>query len=187
MAEEGMDTDLVRLAQNGDKGAFTSLAAAMADRFLAASHRILRDISLAEDATQQALLSIWRDLPQLRDPARFEAWSYRLLVRACYAEGRKERRWAPNLRVIPADESIADNDLSSVVDRDQLERGFRRLSLDHRTVVVLHQYLDLPLDQVADAIGVPVGTAASRLHYAMRGLRAALDADARPTTREVAQ
>src|SRR5437667_12115869 len=80
-----MDTDLVKLAQTGDKGAFTTLAAARADQFLAASHRILRDLALAEDATQQALLAIWRDLPQLRDPARFDAWSYRLLVRACYA------------------------------------------------------------------------------------------------------
>ena len=94
-----MDTDLVKLAQNGDKGAFTTLAAARADRFLAASHRILRDFSLAEDATQQALLSIWRDLPQLRDPARFDAWSYRLLVRACYAEASQTRRWTPNIRL----------------------------------------------------------------------------------------
>jgi RNA polymerase sigma-70 factor (ECF subfamily) len=182
-----MDTDLVVRAQHGDKGAYALIATEVADRFLAVARRILRDIDLAEDATQQALLTAWQDLPQLRDPARFEAWSYRLLVRACYAEGRKERRWAPNLRVIPADESIADNDLSSVVDRDQLERGFRRLSLDHRAVVVLHHYLDLPLDRVADMLGIPVGTAHSRLHHAMRALRAALDADARPTIREVAQ
>ena len=145
-----MDTDLVRLAQNGDKEAFTSLAAALADRFLAVSRRILRDLDLAEDATQQALLSIWRDLPQLRDPARFEAWSYRLLVRACYAESGRSRRWAPNIRLLPADEPIATDGISSVVDRDQLERGFRRLSLDHRTVVVLHHYLDLPLEVVAE-------------------------------------
>jgi RNA polymerase sigma-70 factor, ECF subfamily len=182
-----MDTDLVKLAQSGDKGAFTTLAAARADRFLAASHRILRDISVAEDATQQALLAIWRDLPQLRDPARFEAWSYRLLVRACYAEASRSRRWAPNLRLLPADEPMAADALSGVVDRDQLERAFRRLSLDHRTVVVLHHYLDLPLEQVAETLGIPVGTAASRLHYAMRGLRAALDADARSVTRKAAQ
>ena len=182
-----MDTDLVKLAQNGDKGAFTTLAAARADRFLAASNRILRDLSLAEDATQQALLSIWRDLPQLRDPARFDAWSYRLLVRACYAEAGRSRRWAPNLRLLPADEPMAADALSAVVDRDQLERAFRRLSLDHRTVVVLHHYLDLPLDQVAETLGIPVGTAASRLHYAVRGLRAALDADARPSKREGAR
>jgi RNA polymerase sigma-70 factor (ECF subfamily) len=150
------------------------------------ARRILRDIDLAEDATQQALLSIWRDLPQLRDPARFEAWSYRLLVRACYAEGRKQRRWAPNLRLLPADELMDAGGYDSVVDRDQLETGFRRLSLDHRTVVVLHHYLDLPLDRVAELLGVPVGTVHSRLHHAMRGLRAALDADARPPAREEA-
>jgi len=182
-----MDTELVKAAQIGDKGAFTALAAVMADRYLAASHRILRDLSLAEDATQQALLAIWRDLPQLRDPARFEAWSYRLLVRACYAEAGRARRWAPNIHLLPVDEPVAADGLSAVVDRDQLERGFRRLSLDHRTVVVLHHYLDLPLDQVADALGIPVGTVASRLHYAMRGLRAALDADTRPSAREAAQ
>src|SRR5258705_6125996 len=154
----GMDTDLVVRAQHGDKGAYAVLATDVADRFLAVARRILRDLDLAEEATQQALLAIWQDLPQLRDPARFEAWSYRLLVRACYAEGRKERRWAPNLRLIPADEAVTDEDLSSVIDRDQLERGFRRLSLDHRTVVVLHHYLDLPLDRVAEIIGIPPRT-----------------------------
>jgi len=182
-----MDTDLVTRAQGGDEGAFVSLAVAVGDRLHAVAHRILRDTDLAEDATQQALLAIWQDLPQLRDPARFEAWSYRLLVRACYAEGRKSRRWAPNLRMLPADEPMATDGLSSVVDRDQLERGFRRLSIDHRAVVVLHHYLDMPLPAVAEALGVPEGTVRSRLHYAMRGLRAALDADARPARREGSQ
>jgi RNA polymerase sigma factor (sigma-70 family) len=182
-----MDTDLVVRAQHGDKAAYAVLATEIADRFLAVARRILRDMDLAEDATQQALLAIWQDLPQLRDPARFEAWSYRLLVRACYAEGRKERRWAPNLRVLPMDEAVVDRDLSSVVDREQIERGFSRLSIDHRAVVVLHHYLDLPLDRVADVLGIPVGTAHSRLHHAMRGLRAALDADSRPPIREVAR
>ena len=143
-------------------------------------------MDLAEDATQQALLAIWQDLPQLRDPARFDAWSHRLLVRACYAEGRKERRWAPNLRLLPADEPVADG-LGSIVDRDQLEAGFRRLSLEHRAVVVLRHYLDLPTERVAELLGIPVGTVQSRLHHAMRGLRAALDADARSTAREAAR
>jgi RNA polymerase sigma-70 factor (ECF subfamily) len=182
-----MDTELVRLAQNGDKEAFTSLAAAVAVRFLAVSRRILRDFDLAEDATQQALLNIWRDLPQLRDPARFDAWSYRLLVNACYAEAGRTRRWTPNIRLLPADEPVAADGLGPVVDRDQLERGFRRLSIDHRTVVVLHHYLDLPLDVIAETLGVTPGTVASRLHYAMRGLRAALEADARPASREAAR
>jgi len=182
-----MDTQLVVRAQSGDQQAFASLAMAVGDRLHAVAHRILRDTDLAEDATQQALLSVWRDLPQLRDPARFDAWSYRLLVRACYAEARRTHRWAPNLRLLPTDEPMASDSLGAVVDRDQLERGFRRLSIDHRAVVVLHHYLDLPLPEVAEALGVPEGTVRSRLHHAMRGLRAALDADARPTAREAAQ
>ena len=179
-----MDTDLVVRAQNGDEEAFASLAVVAGDRLHAVAHRILRDVDLAEDATQQALLAVWRDLPQLRDPARFDAWSYRLLVRACYSEARRTRRWAPNLRLLPAGEAAATDDSNLVVDRDQLERGFRRLSIEHRAVVVLHHYLDMPLDEVAETLGVPVGTVRSRLHHAMRGLRAALDADARPTSRE---
>ena len=180
-----MDTGLVAAAQHGDEEAFASLAIAIGARLHAVAHRILRDLDLAEDATQQALLTIWRDLPQLRDPTRFEAWSYRLLVRACYAQGRRTRRWGPNLRFLPADEPQATEGFSSVHDRDQLERGFRRLSIDHRAVVVLHHYLDLTLDEVAEALGIPVGTVRSRLYYAMRGLRAALDADARPVALEV--
>ncbi|MCA1572621.1 MAG: sigma-70 family RNA polymerase sigma factor [Chloroflexi bacterium] len=174
-------------AQHGDEEAFASLAVAAGDRLHAVAHRILRDIELAEDATQQALLAIWRDLPQLRDPARFDAWSYRLLVRACYAEGRKERRWTPNMHLLSSIEPVQPDGSSAVVDRDQLERGFRRLSIDHRAVVVLHHYLDMPLERVAETLGVPAGTVRSRLHHAMRGLRAALDADARPPAREMAQ
>jgi RNA polymerase sigma-70 factor (ECF subfamily) len=183
-----VDPELIGRAQHGDEQAFASLAVAAGDRLHAVAHRILRDTDLAEDATQQALLTIWRDLPQLRDPARFDAWSYRVLVRACYAEGRRTRRWAPNVRLLPADEpGVMAEGLGSVLDRDQLERGFRRLSIDHRAVVVLHHYLDLPLDEVADVLGVPAGTVRSRLHHAMRGLRAALEADARSTPREVAR
>jgi len=182
-----VDHELIGRAQHGDEEAFASLAVAAGDRLHAVAHRILRDTDLAEDATQQALLAIWQDLPRLRDPARFDAWSYRLLVRACYAEGRRTRRWTPNVRILPVDRSEDADELGSVVDRDQLERGFRRLSIDHRAVVVLHHYLDLPLDEVADVLGIPAGTARSRLHHAMRGLRAALEADARPMAREVAQ
>ena len=182
-----MDTDLVARAQRGDREAYALLATGFADRFLAVARRILRDIDLAEDATQQALLTVWRDLPQLRDPARFDAWSYRLLVRACYAEGRRGHNWTPNMRLLPSDEPMQADGSSAVVDRDQLERGFQRLSIDHRAVVVLHHYLDMPLDRVADTLGIPTGTVRSRLHHAMRGLRAALDADARPPAREVAQ
>jgi RNA polymerase sigma-70 factor (ECF subfamily) len=180
-----MDADLVIRAQRGDEEAYSLVASGIADRFLGVARRILRDLDIAEDATQQALLTMWRDLPSLRDPARFDAWSYRILVRACYTEGRKQRHWAPNLHLLPGVEPVAEDDLSSVVDRDALERGFRRLTLDHRAVVVLHLYLDLPIDRVADILGIPAGTAHSRLHHAMRALRSSIEADLRPTAREV--
>ena len=182
-----MDTELVSRAQRGDKEAYAILAGGYADRFLAVARRILRELDLAEDATQQALLSIWRDLPQLRDPARFDAWSYRLLVRACYAEGRRARTWSPNLRILPADEPVASDGLDAVLHRDQLETAIRRLSVDHRTVLVLHHYADFPLDRVAQILEIPVGTVYSRLHPAMRAMRAALDADARPARAEAAR
>jgi RNA polymerase sigma factor (sigma-70 family) len=108
-------------------------------------------------------------------------------VRACYAEGRKSRRWAPNLRLLSVDEPTVTDGTGMVVDRDQLERAFRHLSLNHRTVVVLHHYLDLPLERVADIVGAPRGTVGSRLHYATRKLREGLIADAQPADRKVAQ
>src|SRR3954463_3592961 len=145
MAED-VDVELVERAQRGDEEAFASLAVAAGDRLHAVAHRILRDTDLAEDATQQALLASWRDLPQLRDPARFDAWSYRLLVRACYAEARQTRRWAPNVRLLPADEPKAAEVLTLVIARDQLERGFRPLSIDLRGVVGPPHYRALPLD-----------------------------------------
>ena len=182
-----MDSDLVIRAQHGDEGAFASLAVACGDRLHAIAHRILRDVDLAEDATQQALLAIWENLPQLRDPTRFDAWSYRLLINACYDEGRQTRVWKPNVRVLHDDEQAAPDALGLVHDRDQLERGFHRLSIDHRAVVVLYQYLGLSFEEIADALGVPAGTVRSRLHDAVRALRAALEADERPPLREVAQ
>ena len=180
-----MDPDLVIRAQQGDASAYAALATGMADRFLSVARRILRDVDAAEDATQQALVSVWRELPRLREPDRFDAWAYRILVHTCYAEGRRQRRWTSRLRWIADDDAAAPDALSAIHDRDQLARGFRRLSLDHRTVIVLHYFLDLPLDQVADIVGIPVGTAHSRLHHAMRSLRAALDADLRSVVREV--
>ena len=179
-----MDTELVLRAQRGDRAAFGLLAAEIATRFLAVSRRILRDLDLAEDATQQALVAVWRDLPQLRDVARFDAWSYRLLVRACYAEGRTVRRWSPNLRLLPEDAPAASNALDEVIDRDRLETAIRRLSADHRAVLVLHHYADLPPDRVAQILEIPIGTFHSRLHYAMRAMRAVLDADDRPALSE---
>src|SRR5262249_29306906 len=129
---------------------------------------------------------MWRELPQLRDPGRFEAWSYRVLVRACYAEGKRNRAWAPNLHAL-TDAASSGDQLASIWDRDQLERGFRRLSIDQRVVVVLHYYLDQTPDEIAATLGVPAGTVRSRLFYSVRALRAAIEADERPAVREAVQ
>jgi len=167
-------------AQAGDHAAFTAVMDAAMARFMAVAQRILRDRGLAEDAVQQAWLDIWRDLPTLRDPLRFEAWSYRVLVHACYAEARRAHRWSPNLALDAIPEPAVPDGSGMVADRDQLEYGFRRLPVEQRAVVVLHHYLGLPLASVAEVLGVPEGTVRSRLHVGMTRLRAALAADTRP-------
>jgi RNA polymerase sigma factor (sigma-70 family) len=175
-----LDAELVVRAQRGDAAAFALVVERIAARSLVIARRILGDPDLAQDATQRALVRIWQGLPKLRDVERFESWSYRVLLRACYAEGRKHRDWASKLPLLATGEAQTDDDVGTIVDRDQLERGLRRLSSDHRTVVVLRFFLDLPLDRVAEVLEIPVGTARSRLHHAIRALRATLDADLRP-------
>ena len=174
-----MQTTLVEQARAGDEEAFASLARGAADRLLAIAFRILRDLGLAEDAVQQALVLAWRELPSLRDVDRFDAWLHRLLVNACYREARRDRRRTTNVRVLAIEGPSAPDTLVSVVDRDQLERGFRRLPHEQRAVFVFHHYLGLTLQEVADHVGVPLGTVKSRLHYATNTLRAALEADLR--------
>ncbi len=177
--QEGMDHDLVVRARGGDQRALESVLVASHPRLYRVAFGILRDRHLAEDAVQQAFLDIWRDIRRLRDPARYEGWSYRLLVRICYAEAKRQRDWLPDRSPQVLDELHAPDDLTPVIDRDQLERGFRHLSVEHRAVLVLRCMLDLPMDQVAEALGIAPGTVGSRLSRAIRALRAALEADAR--------
>lgn len=166
-------------AQGGDRDAFERIVNVSFDRSHGVAMRLLRDSGLAEDAVQQAMVNVWRDLPRLRDPARYDAWSYKLLVRACYAEYKRAPRWMPAIEEGSPTEPRGADPYGAVVDRDQLERGFRRLSMDHRAVIVLHHYLDLPLDEVGRILGVPTGTVKSRLHRALAEMRAALEADGR--------
>jgi RNA polymerase sigma factor (sigma-70 family) len=177
-----MQAGLVERAQRGDQDAFEVLAAATVDRCYAVAYRVLRDPHLAQDATQQALLNAWQDLPTLRDPGRFEAWLHRLVVRACYTEARRDRRWTARVRLIPSDADAIPDTARSLADRDELERAFRQLSPEQRAIVVLHHYLGYPLTEIGATLEIPVGTARSRLHYATRRLRAAVEADARPTS-----
>jgi RNA polymerase sigma-70 factor (ECF subfamily) len=174
-----VDRDLVEAARHGDREAYADLIRVRGDRLYALAQRILRDVDRAEDALQEALVIAWRDLPGLRDPDRFDAWLHRLVVRACLAEATRERRRYSNLRVLPMDIPTSTDEFLNVADRDQLERGFRRLSPQQRALLVLRHFEDRELGEIADILGIPVGTARSRLHHAHRAMRAALDADAR--------
>ncbi len=174
-----MDQDLVARVQRGDERAFESLTHAHYPRRYRVANGVLGDPHLAEDATQQAFLDIWRDIPRLRDPAKYEGWSYRLLVRVCYAEAkRRPDREASNQ---PHDLQPVFADASAMVaDRDQLERGFERLSMDHRVVLVLRFLLGMTPEEVGEALGLSRWTIYSRLDRATKAMRAALEADGRP-------
>jgi RNA polymerase sigma-70 factor, ECF subfamily len=173
-----VQTGLVDRARNGDREAFGVLAGGSVDRLYGIARLLLRDTELAEDATQEALVRAWRDLPTLRDAERFDAWLYRLIVRACADVGRRRQRARAEITLLTAEPSEPDR-ASELADRDQLERGLRRLNEAQRTILVLHFYVGLSPGEVADALEIPVGTAKSRLHYAIDALRAALAADER--------
>jgi RNA polymerase sigma-70 factor (ECF subfamily) len=177
-----VDRDLVEAAQRGDQEAFVDLVRAHGDRLFAIAHRILRDVDRAEDALQDALVIAWRDLPGLRDPDRFDGWIHRLLTNVCLAQATRERRMAVNLRVLSVESPAAPDEYLAVADRDQLERGFRRLTPDERAILVLHHYVGYGPTEIAELLGRPAGTIRSRLHHARRAMRAALDAEARVST-----
>ena len=170
---------IVDQARQGDEEAFAALVREVGDRCMFIAHRILRDASLAEDAVQVALVHVWRDLPTLRDPDRFEAWLHRILVNACYAELRRVRRFETGVVLLETDGPTARDDVLSVHDRDQLDRGFRRLPPDQRAILVFRYALGMTVPEVADHLGIPLGTAKSRLSYATGAIRAVLEADAR--------
>jgi len=177
-----VDPSVIGRAKRGDREAFTTLVLTFGDRLYSIAFRILRDTARAEDAVQQAFLTAWRELRHLRDDDRLEAWLYRLLVNACYAEVRHTRRWQPGLRLVTDLDAgpVIDDAQVSVAARDELERAFRRLSGEQRAVIVMHHYLGFSAAEIADVLGLSPGTVRSRLHYARQQMRAAIEADARP-------
>jgi RNA polymerase sigma-70 factor (ECF subfamily) len=176
--EPDVQTELVDRARRGDREAFSVLVAGALDRLYATARLILRDAELAEDATQDALVHAWRGLPTLRDAERFDAWLHRLLVRSCSDIGRHRRRWRAEIAVLPR-ESAEPDASSDLADRDQIERGLTHLTEAQRTILILTFYAGLSPSEAAAALEIPVGTANSRIHYAIESLKAALAADER--------
>jgi RNA polymerase sigma factor (sigma-70 family) len=175
-----MQRDLVEQARRGDHDAFEALASIAFDGLYALAHRILRDVDRTDDAVQECLISAWKKLPQLRDADRFDAWLRRLLVHSCYDESRRVRRRSAEIRILPFERADVHDSTADLADRDELERGFRRLSMEQRVVLVMTHYLGMPAGEIAETLGIPVGTVQSRLLYAIRAMRAVLEADARP-------
>ena len=166
------------LAQADDRSARSAAFVRLADEHLDASYRlahaILGDRAEAEDATQDALIQAWRHWSQLRDPDRFAHWFDRILVNTC----RNRLRHAKKVQIqdLSPELAVAGRDpIGHADDRDQMREALARLSPDHRVVVALRYYLDLPLAEIAIRLHVPEGTVNSRLHYALQQLRVALE------------
>jgi RNA polymerase sigma-70 factor (ECF subfamily) len=170
-----VSSELVERAQRGDHEAFDALATAAYHRLYAIARRILRDGYAAEDAVQDALVRAWREIRGLRDPGAFNAWLHRLLVNACRDHVRRTRRRVVEVLELPIDRPDPRNVVDRFVDRDELERAFLELSLEHRAVLVLTHYVGLPAAEVAAILAIPPGTVASRLHYGARLMRSAIE------------
>lgn len=178
-----MDRELVIRAQQGDESAFAELTARIAGPMYATAQHILNDAGRAEDAVQQAMINIWQHLPRLSDPDRFQSWAYRIVIRSAYAEARRRRLWMLSSDAARESPMPTRDHAPAIVDRDQLERAFRRLPIDHRAVLVLKHYSGLSNSEIAEVLAIPEGTVRSRLHHGIRALRAALEADAREPER----
>jgi RNA polymerase sigma-70 factor (ECF subfamily) len=176
--------DLVERAKRGDHDAFEALAGPQLSRLDAAARLILRDPELAHDAVQDGFIRAWRNLSALRDPDRFDAWLRRLVVNACLDIARRRRRRAFEVDLSPLDAAFHGDIAGGVADRDQLDQALRRLEPEWRAIVVMHYFLGMPLPDVAQTLGIPLGTAKSRLHRALGLMRITLTGeDTRPTGR----
>lgn len=174
---------LVERAREGDHDAFTTLAGEAISRLDVAARLTLRDSELARDAVQDALVRAWRDLPGLRDPERFDAWLHRLTINACLDLARRRRRRSIEVELTSIAGPIVVDIARDVADRQLLDHAMRHLSADGRAIVVLHYYLGMPISDVAVALGIPFGTAKSRLSRALERMRFSIEG-AEPSARD---
>jgi RNA polymerase sigma-70 factor (ECF subfamily) len=169
------------MAIEGTKGARTLDAfEALSDRCLDDSYRlasvVLRDPVEAEDVVHDAVLLGWRKFGSLRDPARFDAWFGRIVLNLCRDRLRAGRRGQVREARLGAALDLGRRDeFGSVAERDALGAAFPKLDPDLQLVVALRFYRDLPLDDIAELLGIPLGTVKSRLHTGLKRLRAELE------------
>lgn len=171
---------LIERAQRGDHDAFATLIDQALARLDAAARLILRDRELARDAVQEAFIRAWRDLRGLRDPERFNAWLYRLTVNACLDIARRRRRRVMEVEIDSLQLPGAVDMAGDLARRETVDEALRTLDPGHRAVVALHYLLDLPLREVADVLGIPLGTVKSRLHDSVKTMRSGVIRDVDP-------
>ena len=173
---ESESTRLVERAMRGDAMAFEALLRSRLDGLFRMAWAILGDEADARDATQDACLTAWRSLPRLRDPARFDPWLLRVLVNGCRMRLRsrariREIRMTPDLdRAGPS-----TDDPATGMDADSIARAFDRISIEARTILVLHHLEHQPVATIAAVLGIPAGTVKSRLFTARAALAQALE------------
>jgi RNA polymerase sigma-70 factor (ECF subfamily) len=169
------DDELVARARRGDRDAYALLVEPRTHRLLRTARAILGDESDAYEASQEALIAAWIQLPSLRDTDRFDAWLNRTLVNKCRDKLRRRKR----VREITLDGPELEGPDSTEAHSGHLAilAAFDRLSVEERHILVLHHLDDLPLAKIAAQLGIPVGTAKSRLWSARRHLERALEAE----------
>lgn len=179
-AVRSIRASLVERAHASDAKAFETLLLGRLDGLLRTACAILGNEADARDATQEACLSAWRQLPRLRDVEAFDGWLDRVLVNACRIALRRRGRVREVAMTADHDVPTAgDRGPSSVEDEELISRAFERLSPDGRAILVLHHLRHEPLSVIADALGVPVGTVKSRLNAARTALAEALVGEGR--------
>jgi len=183
------DAVLVVRAGHGDVAAFDALVASRIDRCYRLAWSILENDADASDATQEAFLAAWRQLPRLRDPDAFDGWLNRIVANAARM-GRRHRIRLREVQVATADDSTRDDGVrrddgpgteagyDAVADRDAIGRAFDRLRPEERAILALHHVDQRSVREIAGSLGIPVGTAKWRLHAARRALERAMEAEA---------
>jgi RNA polymerase sigma-70 factor (ECF subfamily) len=167
---------LVEMAARGDRLAFEQLVESRVDRIFRTACAILGNEADAHDATQEAFIAAWVQLPRLRDGARFDAWLNRVILNGCRDSLRRRSR---SREVdLGGFERGSPDAQGEVADRAAFNAAFERLGAADRSILVLHHLHQLPLAEIAARLGVPLGTAKSRLHTARRALQRALEAEA---------
>jgi RNA polymerase sigma-70 factor (ECF subfamily) len=180
--------ELVRCAALGDAGAFDILVTTRLDRCYRLAYSILGNEADAADATQEAVVSAWRQLPRLRDWRSFDSWLNRIVANAARMS-RRHRVRLREIRMEPAADGegvasgtghpdpAAGGQIEAIASTDAIGRAFERLREQDRMILVLHHVEGRPLAEIARTSGIAVGTVKWRLHQARNALERAMEAE----------